>query len=830
MNSLLPHPRRSHLAAAVCTVLCAVSPWASAQLIDDVEVRRDGDDAVVAIRFVTPVRYTRNVSPRANDLTQVFYEVIDSRGVANLLQSGQRRLAGGNGLPALSITDELDSGSTKRKLVVHFAGETRFKVRAGRNNRSIDIVLTGQGAAVRPAVPTAPMPTAAAGRQYVVLLTSSADPAMQLNAAVPAALQEYQIVTSRRVVDGKTLYEVSLGYFGTAQEASRAVEMLAKRFPQAAVVALMPPVDSGRTTAAAPVAPAAAASAPLAAVPLAPAASGAIVDFDAQGSDLLQRARAEQSAGNLVGAIETLNKLLNLPPNRASREGLELIGVVRLQTGDNERARSELDLFVKLYPTGADSDRVRARLAALPAGAPAGRAVVAAPATTTTSGSIGVTYYGGQSKTRTQDFQDSPISGLPELVDRPTISGTDQKQLVTTTDLNWRHRDADQDIRFVVRDNYTADFMPDRPNKNRLSALYVDYKSMLRGTSIRLGRQSPLGGGVLGRFDGVSGGYSFAPKWKVNLVGGVPTDKLLDSKRRFWGTSIDAEALTAHLSGSLYTMQQTIDGLVDRRAVGTDLRYFNGGLAVSGSLDYDVLLKGLNVAMVQGNWQLDDTSSWNFLFDRRNQPMLMLGNALFFADPSKPLPTTVRQALADIGNDLDLLRERVRTLTARSTQAQLGYITPISKNWQAGGNVQLVNVSAIEAVPSLQLARQESSGNQWSLGGQLIGSNLYSARDTHVFNLSYITSPMVKGYSVTYNNLSSLNEFWQLEPSLQFFTDDGVNGKNTRWKPGLRVTYRMATQLALESSFDYEFSRQTGTQGNVNSNLMTYYFGGRYDF
>lgn len=830
MNSLLPHPRRSHLAAAVCTVLCAVSPWASAQLIDDVEVRRDGDDAVVAIRFVTPVRYTRNVSPRANDLTQVFYEVIDSRGVANLLQSGQRRLAGGNGLPALSITDELDSGSTKRKLVVHFAGETRFKVRAGRNNRSIDIVLTGQGAAVRPAVPTAPMPTAAAGRQYVVLLTSSADPAMQLNAAVPAALQEYQIVTSRRVVDGKTLYEVSLAYFGTAQEASRAVEMLAKRFPQAAVVALMPPVDSGRTTAAAPVAPAAAASAPLAAVPLAPAASGAIVDFDAQGSDLLQRARAEQSAGNLVGAIETLNKLLNLPPNRASREGLELIGVVRLQTGDNERARSELDLFVKLYPTGADSDRVRARLAALPAGAPAGRTVVAAPATTTTSGSIGVTYYGGQSKTRTQDFQDSPISGLPELVDRPTISGTDQKQLVTTTDLNWRHRDADQDIRFVVRDNYTADFMPDRPNKNRLSALYVDYKSMLRGTSIRLGRQSPLGGGVLGRFDGVSGGYSFAPKWKVNLVGGVPTDKLLDSKRRFWGTSIDAEALTAHLSGSLYTMQQTIDGLVDRRAVGTDLRYFNGGLAVSGSLDYDVLLKGLNVAMVQGNWQLDDTSSWNFLFDRRNQPMLMLGNALFFADPSKPLPTTVRQALADIGNDLDLLRERVRTLTARSTQAQLGYITPISKNWQAGGNVQLVNVSAIEAVPSLQLARQESSGNQWSLGGQLIGSNLYSARDTHVFNLSYITSPMVKGYSVTYNNLSSLNEFWQLEPSLQFFTDDGVNGKNTRWKPGLRVTYRMATQLALESSFDYEFSRQTGTQGNVNSNLMTYYFGGRYDF
>jgi tetratricopeptide (TPR) repeat protein len=813
-------------------------------LIDDVEVRRDGDDAVVAVRFVTPVRFTRNVSPRANDLTQVFYEVIDARGVANLLQSGQRRLAGGNGLPALSITDELDSGSNKRKLVVRFAGETSFKVRAGRTNRSIDIVLTGQGGAVRPALPTPPMPTAVAGRQYVVLLTSSADPAMQLNAAVPAALQEYQIVTSRRVVDGKTLYEVSLGYFGTAQEASRAVEMLVKRFPQAAVVALAAPADSGRNTAAAPAASASApnaavplaaaptASAPLAVVPIDPAAANVVVDFDAQGRDLLQRARAEQTAGNLVVAIETLNKLLNLPPNRASREGLELIGLVRLQTGDNERARSELELFLKLYPAGADSDRVRGRLAALPAVAPAGRTATAVPSTTTTSGSVGVTYYGGKSKIRTQDFQDSPISGLPELVDRPTISSTDQKQLVTTTDLNWRHRDADQDVRFVVRDNYTADFMPGKPDKNRLSALYVDYKSMLRGTSIRLGRQSPLGGGVLGRFDGVSGGYSFAPKWKVNLVGGVPTDKLLDTKRRFWGASVDAEALTAHLSGSLYTMQQTIDGLVDRRAVGTDLRYFNGGLAVSGSLDYDVLMKGLNIASVQGNWQLADTSNWNFLFDRRNQPMLMLGNALFFTDPSRTGPplTSVRQLLDEPNSDLAALRRSVAALTARSTQAQLGYTTPISKNWQAGGNVQLTNVSAIDPVPIILPTGQPATGNQWSLGGQLIGSNLYSVRDTHVFNLSYITSPTLKGYLATYNNLSALNDFWQVEPSMQFSVLNGTGERTRRLKPGLRVTYRLATQLALESSFDYEISRQTGTNGNVNSNLMFYYFGGRYDF
>jgi tetratricopeptide (TPR) repeat protein len=828
-----------HLAVVL---LCAVSPWARAQLIDEVETRRDGDDAVINVHFVTPVRYTRSVAPRANDLTQVFYELLDSRGVARLLlQSGQRRLAGGDGLPEVVITDEIDgqAAQAKRKLVVRFAGETTFKVRAGRNNRSIEIVLLGQGTAVKPALPTAAMPLAAPGRQFVVLLSSSTDPSMQLAAAVPGALQQHQIVTSRRVVEGRTLYEVSLGYFGSVQEAARAADQLKSRFPQAVVVALAAPAavplaPPGEGTGAAPVV--GAASGP--GSDAAPAASGvpALADYDAQGGHLLARARAAQTAGDSNDAIDKLNQLLNLPPNRASREALELIGQVRLKAGDAVRARSEFESFLKLYPQGPDSERVRAQLAALPAQPKvADKPVGKAAATTTTSGSVGLTYYGGKSQVRTQDFQDSGLGGLPVLLSDNTLSATDQKQLVTSTDLNWRQRDADQDLRFVLRDNYTADLLAGHPNSNRLSALYVDYKSMLRGTSVRLGRQSPLGGGVLGRFDGVSAGYSFAPKWKANLVAGVPTDKInSSSKRRFWGSSIDAEALTQHLSGSLYMVQQSIDSVVDRRAIGSDLRYFNGGLAVTGTLDYDLVMKGLNIATVQGNWQLADTSSWNFLYDKRSQPLLSLGNALFFAGPNgAPPPGSVAELLAsyEARGGLAQIRKDVLAVTARSTQAQLGYTTPISKNWQTGANMQLTNVGRIDPVPILLPDGQAATGNQLSLGGQLIGSNLYSARDTHVFNLSYLTAAAFKGYLAMYNNMSALSEQWQLEPSMQIYTQSGSDGlKLKRLKPGLRVTYRMAQQIALESSFDYEISRQSGVTRSENSTRIFYYFGGRYDF
>ncbi|WP_171258221.1 hypothetical protein, partial [Acinetobacter baumannii] len=75
-------------------------------------------------------------------------------------------------------------------------------------------------------------------------------------------------------------------------------------------------------------------------------------------------------------------------------------------------------------------------------------------------------------------------------------------------------RDSDKDMRFVVRDTASADLMPNGTNRNRLTALYFDQRSFVNGTSFRIGRQSPTGGGVLYRFDGVQAGYTFAPKWR----------------------------------------------------------------------------------------------------------------------------------------------------------------------------------------------------------------------------------------------------------------------------------------------------------------------------
>jgi tetratricopeptide (TPR) repeat protein len=813
-NSLLP------VAACICAGFAST---VSAQLIDDIELRKEDSNAIVTVKFVTPVQYSKSISARASDLVQVYYSVIPTREKIDVVTS-ERRIPGGGGIPSLIVRDEsainTAQASTNRKLVIRFGVATRFKVRAGRNSRSIDIVLEGLGESVKSVVIKAP--EALGG--FVVTLQSSSEPGQGMTASVPVGLQGYQVFTARRVTEGKTVYDTNLGYFNSRQDAAAALLLLKPRFPDAVLVELPNPLVPSPMSANAD---AAAGPTPQAAAKLESAAK-----------ELLSTAQSAFDGGNYEGATESLNKLLNLPPNTSSRKAQELAGLSRLNAGDPTRASSEFELFLKLYPVGEDSDRIRQLLANLPmiAGNTTEMKKSSTEPTSTTSGSVSTFYYGGKSNVRTQEFQDSVLSSLPVLQSDNTLSSVDQRQVQTNADLNWRYRDADKDMRFVVRDAYTADLLNSSKSKERLSALYFDYRSLVNGTSFRVGRQSPSGGGVMYRFDGAQVGYRFQPKWKVNAVVGKPTDDLLDTRRTFYGLSLDAEALTPELNGSVYIIEQVIDGETDRRGLGTELRYFKGGLSASAQLDYDQMLKVVNIAAFQSTWQMTEATMINAMFDRRTTPMLSLGNVLFFQDPTLLGPAQRIQDLLGT-NSIDTLRERVIGLTAYQTQARIGGTTTLTPKWQVGADFSLTSVDEIKPVADLLPTGQPSTGNLWAVGAQLIGSNLYSARDTHVFNVSLLGGPNYHGTLLSYNNLSSLNEKWQLEPSVKYYTQSDNSGAfSDTGTFGFRGIYRVRQQVSIESEVTYEKSESTSapttsSQGNtMSSGRLNYYLGARFDF
>jgi hypothetical protein len=238
--------------------------------------------------------------------------------------------------------------------------------------------------------------------------------------------------------------------------------------------------------------------------------------------------------------------------------------------------------------------------------------------------------------------------------------------------------------------------------------------------------------------------------------------------------------------------------------------------------------------------------------DRRSTPLLMLGNALFFgstvaaptaADPAATrLATSVADLLAN-GYTLQALRDSVKATTTYTTQGLLGLTTPINDAWQVGADVRVTNLGEIPPVAVILPNGQGRSDNR-SAGLQLIGTNLYSARDTHVIGASALRGsselmdPLLgarpqsyRGILLSYNNSSQVHEQLLLEPSLKLYSQSDSNGlKTRRINLGLRATYRVARQVSLESELNGEDSKVTGDMRNETTQRAFYYLGGRYDF
>ena len=179
---------------------------------------------------------------------------------------------------------------------------------------------------------------------------------------------------------------------------------------------------------------------------------------------------------------------------------------------------------------------------------------------------------------------------------------------------------------------------------------------------------------------------------------------------------------------------------------------------------------------------------------------------------------------------LPALRQQVRDTTAFSTQGMLSITRPLTGSWQVGADVRLTNVGALAPVADILPNGQPGTGNIWSSGFQLIGTNLYSSRDTHVLLLTLLRGPTYRGQLVSYNNSSAVGEGWQLEPSLRFYSQsDNTGTRSRRWAPGVRGSKRATGKLVLEAELSAEFSTTDGPNRHESSNRSFYYMGLRYD-
>ena len=564
---------------------------------------------------------------------------------------------------------------------------------------------------------------------------------------------------------------------------------------------------------------------------IAPAAADAVVaEIQKKSADLLVQARAALNAGNSESAVDLLNQLLNLPPTASSREAQELIGMARERRGEVIKARAEYELFLKLYPDGADVNRVKQRLAALNILSPA---IVAKPGkplaapeppkapTKLVWGSVSQYYYGGQSQSQTDVITVTPATNAT-TIDTLSLSGKDQSSLVSNIDLNARYSSSDWDDRLVLRDTQTTSFLKSQPNRNRLVSLYAEVKNLPSQFFARLGRQSAASGGVLGRFDGAQVGYGFAPRFRLNAVTGTPAEQFTGLKPVFYGLSLDAENLGDRLSGTFYAIQQRVESITDRTALGSELRYFDTQRSMFSLIDYDVTFRALNIGMLQGTWQLPSGTAFNLLADYRRSPSLQLTNALLTGTN-----LTLRELLDTFS--LSDVRTQAKDITPISKVFYVGMTYPITPAWQIGTDVR---ISSLTGTPEIGLLpATPSTGNVYTYSVQLIGSGLFARNDVMVLNGSYLTGQLNKGLSLGLTERIQFAEKWVFEPSLKYYKQKDNHDVNlTRTSSGFKLSYRLRERIQLESEMTFEKTRTVSPSINDETTRRFYSLGYRWDF
>lgn len=697
----------------------------------------------------------------------------------------------------------------------------------------------------RAPAPPAPViaPAVAAGAfspraLYAVQLEESGSAVTTVRAPLPPSLKNYRLYTTQTRAKDQMRYQLKLGFFEKEEDVYAARNQLKAVYPDAKVIRITRDEqdDSVRTALVAPaVVPPTVAVAPKpipapTPAPVAPAILPGVTatvpasSYDREAQALMEKSRAALARGDNASAITLLDKLLRLPPNRYSQDAQEFIGLARERAGETLAARKEYELYLSLYPAGDGADRVRQRIAVLeakaaPAPAPVLKAVrPRVQAQSSIVGSLSQYYYHGASKIETTN--QNPATNTAS---QNTLSQTDQSALLTNLNFMYRYRSDDYDNRLVIRDTYIKNFLQNQEDVNRPTAVYYELKDRKLDYSARVGRQPGGTGGVLGRFDGLQAGYNFTPKWRLNAVGGAPVDITYNSSLRFYGASVDIGPYAEHWGASLYAIQQKVDGVVDRNAVGSELRYFDPRFTLYGLFDYDTEFQTSNITLIQGNWTGGSGTSAHVLLDRRKTPALELVNAL-----AGEFDTSIESQLQT--KSYDQLKQQALNNTATTDLKGAGVTQALSTHWQVGLDVQSAHTSA--TVGSINQPAQPDTGNTYTYTGNLIGTGLFNPRDVTVISASHIDAKTYAGNLYSLTNRVLWGAAWSLDTTLTWYAqhDTSTDTDLKRFAPSLKSSYKWKDNMTLEMELGAEHTETMGPTTQDKSHRRYWSLGYRWDF
>jgi hypothetical protein len=576
------------------------------------------------------------------------------------------------------------------------------------------------------------------------------------------------------------------------------------------------------------------------AVPVTAAKAGPDAPANAAGA-LIAEARSALKQGKFAPAIAALKRAVQLPENPRSAEARELLGIAYQKDRQLDAAKETFVDYLRRYPQGEGSEGVRQRLDAMEtADAPADKKlrvmtigptgiggdggpsqIVPGGPHWSVSGSLSSFYIGDDTRTVMRD----PTIAL-NLNSTKDDHEIHQNTLLSSIDILAAYNDANVKAKLRFSGTEQHRFGTEEPELVGVSALFLDTTIKDWDTTFKIGRQTRNTGGILGRFDGAVVTYQVTPLFGVSAVAGSPVEYRYDSPfkddRFFYGGSVNFGPFYG-LDTTVYAIEQMDRTVIDRQAVGTELRYNDATKSFFLTVDYDTHFNELDAAIFTGTWTFADKSVLRLGADYRMAPYLTTWNAL----RGQPYVTLYDMLKAYTQSQVQQIAVD-RTATYQS--ATIGYSRPLTDKLQL--NLDFTQAHINGTIASYNVDGTPDMGDEFYYSAQLVGTSLFTHDDLYTAAVRYSDLKDTRNYAVDLSTRYNVNENLRVQPRL---VGGFTEGKVTPYDeytilPSLLVTYIWTKDLNFEVEVGERWTWRTQgtTRSSENEFLITAGF--RLDF
>jgi hypothetical protein len=412
-----------------------------------------------------------------------------------------------------------------------------------------------------------------------------------------------------------------------------------------------------------------------------------------------------------------------------------------------------------------------------------------------------------------------------------------QNEIFTTLDLlaTWNDDTTSGKIRFSGGEEHRFGSEINAPTGDQVDQFGVSQASVdmvNKNLNLRTiaGRQTLNGDGVFGRFDGALFSWQALPMLKVDLVGGSPANSRYNlpftNERWFYGGGIGIGPLFGGLETSLYFNEERGRWLVDREAIGSDIKYTDPNKFMFANIDYDVRFQQLGEAVVSGSWTLPEGTTVYGGADYRRVPFLSSWNVLL----NQPFGNLYDFLKAQNNIGQGLTSDQVTKLALAETplykSVMLGFSNSLSDKLTVSADATIANLSrTITPLSNLDPSlAQLATGMEYYATAQLIWTNLLKQGDMYTAAFHYAEQETDRQYVLDFNSRYPVANDLMVSPRLRLGYSQYTSGaflNNTTLAtditqytimPSILIDYNITPNLQFETEIgtQWTYSMQPG--------------------